>query len=149
MEEIVEVSGGDLRCAINSLQVVCLQGVPKSKVSDTSKRKRKHGKSSLSVSSSASDRSTTTPGSQLLPAGVGVRNLPLDLFHSLGRVLYAKRGMGESDAALLPDGLKHHGRLPLTLKGGPDAVREHRSSMHGGSGLTRSTSAIGYGVYFT
>jgi hypothetical protein len=40
---------------------------------------------------------------------------------------HAKRGIGVSDASLLPPPLAHHGRLPSAVKGGPEGAIESSS----------------------
>eukprot|EP00038_Savillea_parva_P004832 m.142734 g.142734 ORF g.142734 m.142734 type:complete len:347 (-) comp11590_c4_seq1:759-1799(-) len=122
MDQIVEASGGDLRCAINSLQVLCLQGVPKLPVASGAQRKRKRPASKLSSSTYATGGPAGAAPDVL--GGVGARYLPLDMFHALGRVLHAKRNLGTSDAHLLPPRFAHHGRHPSAVKGTPESAFE-------------------------
>ncbi|KAI9092708.1 Rad17 cell cycle checkpoint protein-domain-containing protein [Phlyctochytrium arcticum] len=71
LDAIGRASGGDIRCALNSLQFHCLQPVENA----PTRRKGKTGR----------------PISEALITNVGARKVNLTIFHSIGRVLQTKR----------------------------------------------------------
>lgn len=114
--QLVEISLGDIRSAVNSLQVYCIKGVKKLVVDPINSRKRKKSKERRLQHSGETH--------EKFPKDFGNRGLSLDMFHALGRILNAKRGIGDKDTALMPERLASHGRLPSMTKGSVESVME-------------------------
>eukprot|EP00041_Stephanoeca_diplocostata_P021729 m.512624 g.512624 ORF g.512624 m.512624 type:complete len:635 (+) comp21895_c0_seq3:163-2067(+) len=114
--QLVEISTGDIRSAVNSLQMFCIRGVKKLMVDPSSKRKRKKSREKHQQQSKDPDLK--------FPKDFGNRSGSLDMFHALGRILNAKRGIGDKDTALMPRRLAEHGRLPSVTKGTVESVIE-------------------------
>ncbi|UZJ54965.1 hypothetical protein CBS101457_004285 [Exobasidium rhododendri] len=94
IEVVVESASGDLRSAINTLQVICLRG--ESLLQERGVKRKAGGKSSKNKKGA---KKTTRSA----VASISGRESSLLLFHTLGKILYNKRvgdrsGEGESDS---------------------------------------------------
>ncbi|XP_059140246.1 cell cycle checkpoint protein RAD17-like [Physella acuta] len=109
IETIAMSSNGDIRSALNTLQFACrqdtidLKGL--SRYASKSKGKRSVSKSG-SVSRQASDDGTDTSSI------IGAKDKTVFLFHSIGKILYFKRGEPNEQTSL-PKHLKSYERHPL------------------------------------
>eukprot|EP00088_Acartia_fossae_P013343 TRINITY_DN16992_c0_g1_i1.p1 TRINITY_DN16992_c0_g1~~TRINITY_DN16992_c0_g1_i1.p1 ORF type:complete len:346 (+),score=64.74 TRINITY_DN16992_c0_g1_i1:53-1039(+) len=109
---LVESSGGDIRASIHCLQFSCLNGINDFHLifqnltgdssSTSSKKKSKESKKRQPKSGVAADGTSS----------VGSADKNLDLFHALGKILYAKRS-DEREKETLPSYLGHHKRNSL------------------------------------
>jgi len=85
MEAVVDSANGDIRSAINTLQVVCING--DSLVQERGVKRKADGKSV---------KKRTKKMSKKVIAAVSGRESSLVLFHTLGKILYNKR-VGDPD----------------------------------------------------
>jgi len=122
---LAESTGGDIRAAVNALQFSCLNNTNNlSDVFDgyssiaSSKNETKSKTTSAVKKSKKTSKSSNT--SEL--ASVGGKDPTLQMFHALGKVLYAKREDGALENYQLPSHLQKHRRYPL--KANPDEIIE-------------------------
>jgi len=111
LESLVESTGNDIRACINALQFSCLNNMNdfsaifqqsiETSTSSSSKQTKKSGKRGK----------TATSAVKAGQSSVGSKDKPLDLFHALGKILYAKRG-DELEKEKLPPHLEQHARNP-------------------------------------
>lgn len=116
IDQIVDVSGGDIRSAINSLQFHCLNNakVDSAKIRPASlptknSRKRLHTSSAKSISKSAVSSNDE--------ASIGVCDKNLTLFRALGKILHCKREERNNveDSVALPNSLAVYRRDALAV----------------------------------
>ncbi|XP_064476546.1 cell cycle checkpoint protein RAD17-like isoform X2 [Ornithodoros turicata] len=109
VEQIVASCRGDIRSAVNALEFLCAKPAAKgfTQMKPPQKRTRK-GTSKVAKQAKAESLALNRT------ADFGGRDTALQLFHSLGKVLYCKREPAENMAQhdTLPDHLKHMERPP-------------------------------------
>jgi len=109
LEGLSESTGGDIRAAINALQFACLNS--SSGTNDYSSVFNS-GNTTIKSSKSKSKKSTKSlkTSSQ---STVGNKDKTLDMFHALGKILYAKRE-DAPESGFLPEQLEYQRRKPLS-----------------------------------
>ncbi|XP_077981912.1 cell cycle checkpoint protein RAD17-like [Glandiceps talaboti] len=136
LEELVSVSAGDIRGAINALQFTCLQDpsvasyfASIAKPSFT-KKKSFSGKpqKSLPTAKRKDSRHKDESGSHGNMPAIGGRDHSMFLFRALGKILYCKRDPKEEDKPALPPHLARHERDPLNFVPEDVVERTHLSS---------------------
>lgn len=117
IDQIVTVSGGDIRSAINSLQFHCHNNakidsakIRPASLSTNSSRKRLHTSSAKSISKSAAASTNDK-------ASIGFCDKNLTLFRALGKILYCKREERHDveESVTLPNSLAVYRRDALAL----------------------------------
>jgi len=124
LESLSESTGGDIRAALNSLQFSCLTNSSSNDFSTlfvSSEKPQKSTKSKSRKSSKSNVSNLTTKSSQ---STVGCKDKNLDIFHGLGKILYAKREQ-EFEEGYLPTHLESKRRQKLEAN--PEAVFEMTS----------------------
>ena len=122
IDQLAEASSGDVRCAVNSLEMLCKKGVAKLPAGAAPRKRKRPSQSKSGKVLPKGPASAMGAGS-----GIGVRHLSLDLFHSVGKILSAKRGIEDSDGSMMPKWQAQHARLPTAAKQTPEAVLEAAS----------------------
>jgi len=117
LTNLVESTGGDIRAAINALQFSCLN-----KTSDLGKAFEGYSSVASSKTESKSKMKKTKKKTETDLASIGGKDPSLQMFHALGKVLYAKREDGALEDSQLPPHLQKHARKPL--KANPDEIIE-------------------------
>ena len=106
LSSIAASSNGDIRAAINSLQMASITG--RNGISSTVFQSN----SSLSSSKSSAKKKQKSERSL---AVIGGKDFNIDLFHAIGKVLYAKRSEEKESQSLLPSHLKPKIRHKLSF----------------------------------
>lgn len=117
LTNLVESTGGDIRAAINALQFSCLN-----KTNDLNKAFEGYSSVASSKAESKSTLKKSKKKTQTDLASIGGKDPSLQMFHALGKVLYAKREDGPLEDAKLPPHLQKLARKPL--KANPDEIIE-------------------------
>ena len=106
LNSIATSSNGDIRAAINSLQIASITG--RNGISNAVFQSN----SSLMSSSKSAKKKQKSEKRSL--AVIGGKDLNIDLFHAIGKVLYAKR-TEEKESQVLPNHLKFYSRYKLSF----------------------------------
>ncbi|KAJ3326676.1 Cell cycle checkpoint protein rad17 [Blyttiomyces sp. JEL0837] len=136
VDAVIESSGGDIRCALNALQFLAIGGVGGLSAGGGEGGKGKKKKVKKDVGGEEGN-----DGKERRSDGIGSREVSLNLFHALGKVLMSKRVQTEGEQDFfpgkvddlekiedvdcdyeLPLHLSDQARLPL--KSNPEAVFE-------------------------
>eukprot|EP00094_Tigriopus_californicus_P000829 TCALIF_00802-PA protein Name:"Similar to Rad17 Cell cycle checkpoint protein RAD17 (Mus musculus)" AED:0.16 eAED:0.16 QI:0/0.62/0.44/0.77/0.75/0.55/9/0/1123 len=88
LQSLVEASNGDIRGAINAFQISCLKGIGEDR--SMSKRRSLVFPKHSTKTKKSGKRTNTEPNAT--KGAIGSRDSNLDLFHAIGKVVYAKRG---------------------------------------------------------
>jgi len=110
LESLSESTGGDIRAAINALQFSCLN----SSALDYSSIFNSNTNTTSSKSTKSKTRKSTKSSKSSAQSTVGNKDKTLDMFHALGKILYAKRG-DEIESSHLPPMLEDKRRKKLEV----------------------------------
>ncbi|XP_071840291.1 cell cycle checkpoint protein RAD17-like isoform X2 [Apostichopus japonicus] len=127
IDAIAQVSGGDIRSAINALQFACLKDtgdlreVVESRAED--KKKKKKSKSYVSKNKK---KGTGIDDNSL--SAIGGKDTSLFLFRALGKILYCKREPKSESDPQLPFHLAHEERDKLIISPESIVERTHMTS---------------------
>jgi len=117
---LAETSKGDIRAAVNALQFACMKDVDDlNKCFETALSKASVGKKRSRGGARRIRKASSVDVTSSSSVAIGGRDGALDLFHSLGKVLYNKREDEEEPFQLDPR-LTVHRRRPLLFN--PEAV---------------------------